>query len=61
MCPVVRISDDIDKWLRSFDCNFRNALQKVKNTYEQNKKISNKDIISKLEDLEQQIEALKRY
>jgi len=53
---TIRLKYNIDKWLSSIDENLGVALNKVKAGY-----TDHKDIISKLEDLETQIESLKSY
>ena len=53
---TIRLKYDIDKWLSSIDVNLGVALSKVKAGYS-----DHQDIISKLEDLEKQIENLKSY
>ena len=56
MGAVFRLTDDIEKWLKKIDDNPHKALRIVKAGY-----TDHKDIISKLEDLETQIESLKSF
>ena len=57
---TIRLKYDIDRWLSSIDPNLGVALSKVKAGYVSHKQLQD-DIISKLEDLEKQIENLKTY
>lgn len=54
--PTIRLKHDVYLWLSKIDKNLGVALSKVKAGY-----IDHKEIISKLEDLESQIENLKSY
>ena len=63
MNKTVRLFDREIEWLSTFDDNFHDALIKVKSGCIAHKdlKIAHDEIISKLEDIESQIEQLKRY
>jgi len=52
---TIRLRYDIDQWLSSIDANLAIALNIVKAGY-----ISHNDLIAKLENIELQIESLKK-
>jgi len=60
---TVKLSKEEFDWLITFDENFHSALVKIKSgcTSHKELKSEHKEMIAKLEDLESQIEQLKRY
>lgn len=56
MGAVFRLTDDIEKWLKTIDENPHKAIRIVMTGY-----TDHKDIITNLEDIKQQIENLKQF